>query len=60
MRELTCREIRAVSGGVISPEKVIAVRALGPNPTGAALAFSFYVGYQIGTAIYNTYTSLRY
>ena len=52
MRELTSREIHAVSGGVISPEKVFAVRMSGPNPAFGLLSLSFYVGYQIGTAMY--------
>jgi len=60
MRELTSNEICAVSGGVISPEKIVLVRGLGgPSPL-AWLAFSFGVGYEIGTAIYNGYTALRY
>jgi len=61
MRELTSSEICAVSGGVISPEKIYLIRASagGPTPLGW-LAISFGVGYEIGTVIYNTYTALRY
>ena len=55
MRELTIDEIEIVSGG-------IAVEIMVPrqNVAVALLTASFYVGYSIGTAIYNAYTDLRY
>lgn len=60
MRELSKTEINAVSGG-LENGTVIGIRnALGPSNYLGLLSLSFYAGYRLGTAIYNTYTSLRY
>ena len=58
MRELTTQEVNAVSGGIGG---ITGIRmGLGPNPAAAMLTASFYVGYAVGTAIYNTYVRMRY
>ena len=57
MRELSTTEINAVSGGI----QIVGLRmALRSSYAVGFLATSYYVGYSIGTAIYNTYTSIRY
>ncbi len=57
MRELSMSEIAAVSGGA----QIVGVRlALGPSSAPGLLLTSFYLGYKVGTFIYNTYTSIRY
>ena len=61
MRELSNNECAAITGGFEVAGPLTGVRmGLGPSPAGALLTMSFYVGYQIGTAIYNTYASFRY
>lgn len=55
MRELTTDEIEAVSGG-ITPVTMMAPQSVAL----AMLTASFYVGYSIGSAIYNAYTNFRY
>lgn len=58
MRELSKMETQAVSGGVLVGT-VVGV-GLRSSPAAGLLAFSYYVGYQVGTAIYDAYTSFRY
>lgn len=62
MRELTSREIDAVSGGVIDQIGFLTGISLGlrVGAVGAVLSASYYAGYTVGTAIYNTYTHFRY
>lgn len=63
MRELRMNEIDAVSGGVlidsIGPLTGIAAGLRFATVAGV-LSASYYTGYAIGTAIYNSYTSIRY
>jgi len=63
MRELTNNELDAVSGGVIIDEigflKGISF-GLRVGAVGAVLSASYYAGYAVGTAMYNTYTYFRY
>ena len=62
MRELSNNEIDAVSGGVIDVIGPIGGISLGIRlgAVGAVLTASYYAGYAVGTAIYNTYTYFRY
>lgn len=62
MRELTVQEVDAVSGGVIDQIGFLRGISLGlrVGAVGAVLSGSWYAGYTIGTAIYNTYTHFRY
>ena len=63
MRELSYQEIEVVSGGII-------IDAIGPlQGIGAGLRLgsvigiltaSYYAGYTVGSAIYETYTAIAY
>lgn len=58
MRKLTNHEIDTVAGGLsVGPAQVMRPGVTLPV---ALVAASFYVGYGIGTAIYNAWTLFRY
>lgn len=61
MRDLSKNEIDAVSGGIDVIGALTGIRmGLQLGAVGAVLTASYYAGFTVGTAMYNTYTHFRY